>query len=89
MKTPHRTRGRQEIVDGRTRCSSRVIIIAAGSEGIRDAQWIAVGFEKVAAFRVLLQMQLRDQFEGGRCLGSGWCRCEGGTYGGGERGVDS
>ncbi len=30
-------------------------IVTAGSKGARDAQWIAVGFEEVAAFGVLLQ----------------------------------
>ncbi len=46
-------------------------IVAAGSKGIRDAQWIAVRFEEVAAFRVLLQTQLGDEMARGGGLGGG------------------
>ena len=57
MEMARRTCGGQEIVDGGARRSSRIMpIVAAGCEGIRDAQWIAVRFEEVAAFRVLLQI---------------------------------
>ena len=71
MEMPCRTRGRQEIVNGRTRRSSGVFVIiaAAGSEGVWDVQWVAVSFGKVAAFGMLLQMQFRDQIVRGGCFG--------------------
>lgn len=84
---------REEVVDGGHGIAGvdedggRILRAGCVGVGVWDAERVAVGFDKVAALRVRLEVQLLDYMLCGAGLGLGARRVEGGLEGG-NGGVD-